>query len=399
MRLRKIVLLVAVMMAAGSCVAQQPGTKTPAAPAPAAAPHDAKDIAGDWQGTLKLPQTSLRLVVKFSKGEKGMTARFFSIDQPSAPPFNASSFSQNGNEVKFAIELIAANYTGTLNAEGSLMAGTWTQGATSFPLDLVRATKETAWEIPAPAAAPKPMAADADPAFDVATIKPSDPSITSMQGLVVSGRNFKTKGSSLGDLLCFAYDVQMKQLAGAPDWLNKDRYDLDAVPDTEGVPNGTQLRTMVRKLLADRFKLKVHVEKREMNAFVLSVSKAGPKLTVSELKGQLPGLGLRPGTGGVTLVAMNSTMANLASFLQMIVLDRPVVDQTGLTPRYDVTLKFTPDDSQFNGHPPQVPKNESVESFPSLFEGIQQQLGLKLEAQKAPVDVIVFDHVEKPSAN
>lgn len=222
--MRKLVLLSAVFLAGSvtCCASAQRAPMT----TPASSPQSATDLAGDWQGTLKLPQTSLRLVVRFSKSDpkndKGLAVRFFSIDQPTAPPLNGSSASQDGASVKFAIELIGGTYAGTLNAEGNVIAGTWTQGGLpAMPLNLVRATKETAWEIPAPPVPAKPMAADADPTFDVATIKPSGPSINSMQRLVISGRNFKTKGSSLGDLLSFAYNVQTKQIVGAPDWLNK----------------------------------------------------------------------------------------------------------------------------------------------------------------------------------
>jgi len=97
---------------------------------------------------------------------------------------------------------------------------------------------------------------------------------------------------------------------------------------------------------------------------------------------------------------INSTIEEFTSILQMMVLDRPVVDQTALAGRYDFKFTFTPDDSEFNGHPPKVPTPaEGVESAPGLFEALQQQAGLKLSAEKTPVEVIAIDHVEKPSAN
>ncbi len=392
--MRKLVLLVAVALAVSPSYGLEPRAMFSSLGAPVS-----QDLVGDFQGTLKLPTTSLRIVIKFSKGEKGLAARFFFIDQPTAPPMNASSASLDGRVVKLAIELIGGTYTGTLNPDGNAIAGNWTQAGTTLPLDLVRATKETAWEIPAAPAPPKQMAAEADPSFDIATIKPGDPGVTSMQGLGINGRNFRTKGSSLSDLMCFAYNVQMKQIIGAPDWMNTTRYDMDALPDTEGVPSLLQARSMVRKLLADRFKLTTHPEKRDINAFVLSVAKGGPKLTETEVKGPGPGLGLVPTPGGLTLILRKGTLADLASFMQSLVLDRPVVDQTGLTAKYDLSIKFMPDDSQFNGHPPPVTKSDTVEAFPSLFEAMQQQIGLKLEPQKTAVDVLAIDHVEKPSAN
>jgi uncharacterized protein (TIGR03435 family) len=96
--------------------------------------------------------------------------------------------------------------------------------------------------------------------------------------------------------------------------------------------------------------------------------------------------------------ARNATLAEFSSFLQMLVLDRPVVDQTGVTGRFDFQVTFTPDESEFNGHPPRAP-SDAADAAPGLFDAIQQQIGLKLSAEKAAVDVIAIDHVDKPSAN
>jgi uncharacterized protein (TIGR03435 family) len=268
-----------------------------------------------------------------------------------------------------------------------------------IPLVFNRATKETAWEIPAPAPPPKLMAADADPSFEVATIKPNDSGATSMQQLTLNGRNFQTRASSLADLIAFSYEVQAKQIVGGPDWISTDRYDIAAVPDVEGAPNPQQLRSMIRKLLADRFQLKFHRDQRELSAFVLTVSKSGEKLTPTQLSGPLPGIGMRPATGGLTLIVHNGTIGDFTGFLQELVLDRPVVDRTELKGKFDFSVTFLPDETQFNGHSPVKKLADGVEAAPSLFEALQQQLGLKITAEKTSVDVIAIDHVEKPSAN
>jgi uncharacterized protein (TIGR03435 family) len=322
----------------------------------------------------------------------------YSIDQ-GGQPINASSISLDGSALKFSVDLIGGNYQGTVSADGNSIAGSWTQGPNPIPLTLVRATKETAWEIPAIKPPPPPMKEDADPSFDVATIKPNDSGATSIQGLTMNGRNFATRNSSLADLIGFAYEVQMKQIVGGPDWLEKDRYDIAAVPDQEGAPNVQQLRLMVQKLLASRFNLKFHHEQRELSAYVLTVGKNGQKLNPTQLKGSLPGMGMRPGPTGLTMVMANARLADFTSFLQMLVLDRPVVDRTGISGRFDYNVTFTPDDSEFNGHPPKLPQTETSDSAPNLFAAIQEQLGLKLDAQKTSVDVIAIDHVEKPSSN
>ena len=361
--------------------------------------HAKGDITGDWQGTLEAGK-SLRLIVKITKADKGLAAKFYSIDQP-VPPLAVSSITTDGSAVKFSVDIIGGTYQATVSADGNTMTGTWTQGPNPLPLTLLRATKETAWEIPAPPAAQKPMPADADPTFDVATIKPNDSGATSLQGLGFGGRNFIARATSLDDLISFAYEVQKKQIIGAPDWADRDRYDISAVPDVAGAPNVTQMRTMLKKLIADRFALKYHTEKREMSAFVLTVAKGGPKLKPTETKANGPGFGLRAQPGGILIPVINSTMNEFAgAFLQGLVLDRPVVDQTGLTGNYDFSFTFTPDDTMFNGHPPPQPaKTDTTEVAPSLFEAMQQQLGLKLEAQKTNVPVIAIDHVDKPTAN
>jgi uncharacterized protein (TIGR03435 family) len=369
---------------------------------PAEDVHAKGDISGDWQGTLTPPNgKALRTIVKIAKGDKGgWTAKFYSIDQ-GAQPFPINSVTLDGSTVKFTIDMIGGSYTGTLNSDQNAIAGNWTQGATPLAMTLVRATKETAWEIPAPPPPMKRMPADANPAFDVATIKPNDSGGANMRGLNFDGHNFRTNNSSLVDLISFAYDVQKKQIVNVPDWADKDRYDILAVPDTDGLPTVDQMKIMVRKLLTERFKLTFHHDKREMSAFVLTVAKTGPKMTVNDSKGPGPGFGLQPNASGVNVPVRNASMQEFSNTLQSMVLDRPVVNQTGLEGKYDFVIKFTPDDSMFNGHPPTLPTkaDTTAEASPSLFDAVQQQLGLKLEAQKTAVDVIAIDRVEKPSAN
>jgi hypothetical protein len=261
--------------------------------------HAKGDIAGDWQGTLQA-QRSLRTILRVTKTDKGWAAKMYSIDQ-GAMPITATSITTDGATVKYAVDMIGGSYDGKLSADGNSIVGTWTQGPNPLALTFVRATKETAWEIPAPPPPLKLMPADADPSFDVATIKPNNSGATSMQQLTVNGRNFATRASSLLDLISFSYEVQAKQIVGGPDWLDKDRYDIAAVPDVDGAPNPEQVRSMIRKMLKDRFQLAFHKEKRDLSAYVLAVAKGGQKLTPTEMKGPLPGIGFRPAAGGLIL--------------------------------------------------------------------------------------------------
>jgi uncharacterized protein (TIGR03435 family) len=411
-RVRRILLIasssfVSVLLALATCGGHLDAVHAQAAPAAAqAAPASPRDIADTWQGTLHAGQ-DLRTIVKITRDDKGVyQGLFYSIDQGSQG-FKLDSVVLTGQDVKFTLKLFNLTYTGKLSLDGKTIDGSSSQGGNSLPLVLTRATPETAWEIPKPQPPPKPMAADADPNFEVATIKPNNTGATSMQGLTVRGRNFATRASSLADLISFAYEVQVKQIVNAPDWYDKDRYDIAAVPEQEGVPSPVQLRGMIKKLLADRFQLTFHHDKREMSAYVLTVSKDGHKLKPTQLQGPLPNIGIRPGTGGITLNMINATIGDFTGFLQILVLDRPVVDRTGIQGRFDYQCTFTPDDSQFGGHPPQIPNqgnnatatDTAAPAAPSLYDALQQELGLKLSAEKTSVDVIAIDHVGKPTAN
>lgn len=374
-------------------------------------PAAAQDIVGQWQGVLKVPNKDLRLIVKITKDDNRLQSTLYSIDQQQAPALKAAATKFEAGTLTFAVDVIGARYEGKLSADGKSFTGTFTQGPTPLPLVLTRATPETAWEIPAPPPPPKLMAPDADPSFDVATIKPNPSGASGLQGLVVQGRNFRVRNGSAEDLIAFAYNVQTKQIINAPEWANTDRYDIDGVPDKEGAPSPDQLRTMIRKLLSERYGLQVHNDKREMPAFVLADAKTGTKISPTQLNGPLPGLGMSPGEGGIRLNVVNATLDDFAGFLQMIVLDRPVVNHTTLKGRYDFHVTFTPDDSQFHGHPPNFarpaagaaaatdPATPAADSAPNLFEAVQQQVGIRLSPEKTEVPVVVIDRIEKPTAN
>ncbi len=131
---------------------------------------------------------------------------------------------------------------------------------------------------------------------------------------------------------------------------------------------------------------------------MFSVGKDGPKnLTKSLSTNILPGLSYRMDPAGMVSVMQNATLKEFVDFLQGRLLDRPVLDQTGIAGRYDFKVTFMPDESVFGGHGPQIPASDNP--APNFFTAIQEQLGLKLDAVKAPADVMVIDHVEKPSEN
>lgn len=358
----------------------------------------AKGIDDTWQGTLHLPQRDLRIVLKVSHGAEGALAgMMYSIDQGGQGIKTSSASFQDGT-LKVAVQMLDMTYEGKLSADGKSVTGTFTQGNQPTPLVFERATPETAWAIPeAPKPIP-PMPADAKPVFEVATIKPSAPD---EQGkfFTVRGGQFATGNTTLMDLVKFAYGVQDKQVMNLPDWASSQKYDMNGKPDIPGTPNPEQLRHMVQQVLADRFQLKFHEDKKEMSAYVLFVAKGGEKMEkAAPDSGSLPGLFFR-GLGVLTV--RNATMQDFCELMQSAVLDRPVVDETELQGRYNFLLKWTPDESQFGGMGVKVsPPSDAADAPPPLYTAITEQIGLRLEAMsKAPVRVLVVDHVDHFSAN
>jgi uncharacterized protein (TIGR03435 family) len=362
----------------------------------------AQDLTGTWQGTLKPGQRELRIVMKISRDDDKLKAVMYSIDQ-GGQPITANSISRNGSTVKFAITQINGSYEGKLSPDGNTITGDWTQGQ-PLALNLVRATPETTWTIPEPPPPPKRMPADAKPEFEVATIKPARPE----EGfsLLVNGSGMmNTTATSLSDLIKFAYDLHPRQITGGPPWLESEKYDVSGKPDTPGLPNVTQLKSMVQKLLADRFALKFHMEPKELSVYAIQLGPGGHKMTKDDSNPDgLPGFG---GGGPRGMFVRNATMTEFAHVMQANVLDRPVVDQTGLgKARWDFILKWTPDGPPRPGAALQGPAApaggaaaEAPDAPPDIFGAFAQQLGLKLQSTKAPVDVLVVDKVEKPSAN
>jgi uncharacterized protein (TIGR03435 family) len=363
----------------------------------------AQNITGTWQGTLKAGPQELRTVFKIALEDDKYKGTLYSIDQ-NPTPIQTSSFTKDGTVIKYAISAINGSYEGRLSADGNTITGTWTQFGNPSPLNLVRATPETAWTIPEPLPPPKTMAADAKPEFEVSTIKPSKPDAR-FSLLVNRSGMMNTTNTSLADLIKFAYDLHEKQIVGGAPWMETEKFDVTGKPDTEGLPNPTQLKMMVQKMLADRFQLSFHREKRELPVYAITIVKGGHKLKASESTSNLPGYGRNPRG----MMVMNSTITQWAAILganTLATLDKPVVDQTGLgDKRWDFTLNYTPDAALAAqaaggaGTTGQPAAPGDPDAPPDLFTAFQQQLGLKLESTKAPVDVIVVDRVEKPSEN
>jgi len=236
----------------------------------------------------------------------------------------------------------------------------------------------------------------ASPEFEAATIKPvKEPNPNRMNDRE-EGRRFTTHFTTLGDLILMAYAVDRQQVVGGPAWMTKDEYDVDAVAG-EDVNFRNDLPGMLQKLLADRFQLTFHREQRELSVYALTVAKGGPKMKASDPN--VPGNGASCERMG-SCTYRGEPLDHFARWMGFVVLDKPVSDKTGLTGKYDFTLNWTPDETQYTGmgiHVPQAVSNPNAP--PELFTALQEQLGLKLEAHKTPAEVLVIDHVERPSEN
>jgi uncharacterized protein (TIGR03435 family) len=236
--------------------------------------------------------------------------------------------------------------------------------------------------------------------FEVASIKPMEPAMGGKMAVEIQmapGGRFIAKGLNLRMLIQQAYDLRDFQISGLPSWASTDRYEINAKGEGETIAR-EDIRPMLQGLLADRFQLKIRRETKEAPVYNLVVAKDGPKLKESEAaEGRDQ---IRMGRG--TLQAQRATIGSITNLLANQ-LGRAVIDKTGLTKRYDFKLEWTPDESQNpqmrQMHPDAPPPPPIDSAGPSIFTAVQEQLGLRLESSKGPVEVLVIEKVEKPTEN
>jgi uncharacterized protein (TIGR03435 family) len=240
--------------------------------------------------------------------------------------------------------------------------------------------------------------APAAQSFDVASIRINNTETDGHHHIISdpTESHFLTVNLALHALIQFAYGVPESQILGGPTWLDSIMFDIDAKSDSavdaqvrvmpaEQARHQKQL--MVQELLADRFQLKVHQETRQLPVYALVVAKDGPKFKPS----QIDGTTIDTGRARLHIAGSDDTISILARELAQV-LGRVVVNQTGLSGRYDLSLRWTPEDAAASA-------SSSPDIPPDIFTAIQEQLGLKLESTKGPVPVLVIDSVEKPSPN
>ena len=353
-----------------------------------------QDVAGTWQGTLITLAAQPRIVLRIARAVDGkLEGQLFSIDQ-GAQPRTMSLISVDGRVVKWKVDGLNATYEGTFAPDGNALNGAITQaGGAPQPLNFVRATPQTAWTIPEATPPPKPMDPEADPGIEVATVKLSPPD-TRGRGIGWRGTTLNITNYNLLNAITFAYDVHEQQVSGGPTWKSTDRFEIVIKPNTPGQPNPRQVRRLIQKALTERFQLAFHNEKREVSVYAITQ----PANTTHKMTPATPGSNLptlRYPQAGL-LPARNATVTELAQSLQTAVLDRPVINQTKIEGRFDFTLDWMPDETQFATF---GRVNTPDTGKPNIYEAFREQLGLRLEATRAPADIMVIDRVEKPSEN
>jgi uncharacterized protein (TIGR03435 family) len=300
-----------------------------------------------------------------------------------------------GQRIGFARKILLAG-AGTLAIAGPLAFGVITAPAGAQPSH-------------APTSEPKPK-------FEVASIKPDKSGGRNISFRIGPGGRIHAINISPKLLIETAYGVKDFQLTGGPKWIDSTRYDIEAKAADSVARNivklsqdeqGKQLRLMLQALLSERFKLMLSHTTKELPIYALVVAKHGPKIHPARLESAgPPGMRRRVGFGRGELDLNDASLSTLADGLSRT-LGRVVADKTGLKGLYDLTLKWQPERSEShmfqgppeNGHPPMGNPPPPEASGPSIFTAIQEQLGLKLKAEKGPVEVLVIDHVERPSAN
>jgi len=261
------------------------------------------------------------------------------------------------------------------------------------------------------------------PQFEVASIKPAAPDQRGISIRPGPNGGININNMPLKELIVLAWKIQPFQVSGGPSWIESLHWDITATGNHKA--NRDEIPLMVQSLLADRFQLKIHHETKDLPVYALVLAnkdgKLGAQLTPTKEDGCTPfdpskpppppdpgrppklscgGMFMGPGQLG----AMGTTIDRLTPMLSRM-LGRTVIDKTGLTGKYDIQMQWTPDPAQLQqmappgGLPPNMPQPQFDPNGPSIFTALQEQLGLKLEAQKGPVDILVIDQVEKPSEN
>jgi uncharacterized protein (TIGR03435 family) len=356
----------------------------------------AQTILGTWQGTLPIPDHP-RIAFKIETdagGDGTLHGVVYEFDKgPAAVALTSITFTAQDVTVD-QVNLDIA-FKGRLAPNGKSIAGTWTQEKQSYPLTLTLATPDTLFKRSGPAALP-PMSPTADPAFEVATIKPTPPGSQDSSSHFRT-RDFTAKNRTVQDLIKVAYQVQDRQISGGPAWMAETKFDLAGEPDTPGLPSFDQYRLMIKKLLASRFNLQLHTVQQTFPVYALTRDENAPALHRSDPEldaGSCYAYATEGGhaDGQTVFQCVGFTMPFFAGLLMRFIEDRQIVDETGLTGYFELTLSMPASAMQGGAAGPEDDRADA-------FRRAIQPLGFHLISRKEPIPVLIIDHLDKPTPN
>jgi uncharacterized protein (TIGR03435 family) len=232
--------------------------------------------------------------------------------------------------------------------------------------------------------------------FEVATIKPVDPGPKAGRFFRMdSVHQFVARNFTLKLLIAAAYDLNPRTISGGPGWVESAKYEIRAVTPGDTQPDHDAQMMMLRALLTERFHLTFHRQPKVFSIYEITVDKDGPTMAESLTPNDPPNVVSMVFSDRIAMPARNATMSDMARVMQRAILDRPVVDKTGLTGRYNFNLEWAVDETQFGGEIPPPVETQ----YPPLLIAMRQQLGLVMKATKGPVETMVIDSADRPSEN
>jgi len=346
-------------------------------------------IVGTWQGALALPNgNSSRVSLSITKNPDGsLHGGVRIVDSNAGLVFTSITFT--APDLNVTQSEISMAYHGKLSVDGQSIIGTWSQGKLTLPLTLTLATAASLWK----PAGPGPMASDADPSYEVAVIKPALPE---QQHPIWDLRTpeFHATGTNTAELIKRVYKIRGRQILNAPPWVEESKFDITARPDTPGAPSEDQTRTMIRKLLTERFHLVCHTGTQDFPVLVMTLDPKGPRPTPSDPNFNIHGGMLLQRDGDdMQLHLSGVTMEEFIKDLSNRYRDRNIVDETGLTGTYDITLHLPPAAFQSAGD------GGAEDEVGSDYIAAAERAGFRFVSKKAPLPVVIVDHIDPPTPN
>jgi uncharacterized protein (TIGR03435 family) len=233
-------------------------------------------------------------------------------------------------------------------------------------------------------------------AFEVATVKPVDPGAQAGRLFKMDGTHWVAMNYTLKALIALAYDMNPRTISGGPAWIESQAFTIEAITPGEARPTRLEQMGMLRALVVERFGLKFHHQEKEFAIYELHVAEGRPKLNPAAKPDDPPFLVGVVYPAKIEVPAKSATMDDFVAMLQRATLDRPTLNKTGLTGKYDFDLTWAQDETQYGG---EVPKAREDSQSPPLFTAMQEQLGLKLVPTRGMVSAMVVDQANRPAVD